>query len=380
MSDHEFDVVVIGAGAVGASCAFQLARRGLRVAVVEAFAGPAEGSTGLCFASVRAQWSDGPNIDLSWRSVRAYRDFQAEHGIDVGYVPSGYLFLIPDEAWEAQLRAVDLQRSYGVPVEVLTVAEAQAKVPFDPAGIGGATWGPADGKVDAHGVTVAYLDLAKAHGARVFYTFRVDGIEQVGERWVVSSGDRTVSGAYVVNAAGGWAPEIGAFVGRDLPIVHSRRNIYSTADGALDRFVPMTVDFGTGFYMRTEGERLLMGGAKPGEVGYDLTVDWPWLEELLGMAVERFEWLADLPIDRKGCWAGTYENTPDHNAILGAAPGQPTWVDACGFSGHGLIQAPVAGELVAEQIVDGAITSADVSHLDVRRFADRRDDEIGLVF
>src|SRR6266702_8325270 len=106
--DLTTDVIVVGAGAVGASCAAHLARAGSNVVVVEAFDGPAEGSTGRSFASIRAQWADALNIELSWRSIQAYRSFGEEHGIDVGYRPTGYLFLVPDTAWEGQLAAVDL--------------------------------------------------------------------------------------------------------------------------------------------------------------------------------------------------------------------------------------------------------------------------------
>jgi sarcosine oxidase, subunit beta len=380
---RRFDVVVVGAGVIGASCAYHLSRRGLKVAIVEALSGPAEGSTGLCFASIRAQWADAPNIELAWRSIQAYRDFERDHGIDIGYRPTGYLFLIPEEKWAAQLEAVALQRQHGVPVEVLDVEQAQKITPFVPDGIGGATWGSADGQVDAHGATVAYLQLARSLGAEVFYNFRVEGIDRAGDSWTVTSMGRSVSACYLVNAAGGWAGELGKLVGFDIPVVHSRRNIYSTADAVLDRYLPMTVDFGTGLYLRSEGDRLLFGGNNPNEQdGYNTSVDWAWMESLLEIGTERFPWLGDLPLDRKGCWAGTYENTPDHNAILGPAPGAPTWVNACGFSGHGLIEAPVAGELVAEQVADGAITSFEVSHLAIERFAqqDNDDQEVDLVF
>ena len=89
------NVAVIGAGIVGASCAFHLAQRGLKVVVLEAFASHAEGSTGLSFASIRGQWADDLNTELSWRSIRTYRDFERDHGVDVGYAPNGYLMLIP---------------------------------------------------------------------------------------------------------------------------------------------------------------------------------------------------------------------------------------------------------------------------------------------
>jgi sarcosine oxidase subunit beta len=168
----------------------------------------------------------------------------------------------------------------------------------------------------------------------------------------------------VVNAAGGWAGEVAALAGLHLPVVHSRRNVYASAPGALARAVPMTIDVGTGVFLRGEGSRLLFGAARPDQAaGYDVSVDWPWLEAVLGIAVERFPWLADLPLDRSACWAGTYELTPDHSGILGPHPDAPTWVDACGFSGHGLMQSPELGRLAAEQVLTGAITSLDASAL-----------------
>jgi sarcosine oxidase, subunit beta len=144
----------------------------------------------------------------------------------------------------------------------------------------------------------------------------------------------------------------------------------------------MTIDLGTGAYVRSEGSRLLFGAARPDQPdGYEVNVDWPWMEGVLERATPRFPWLADLPLDRGACWAGTYENTPDHHGILGAAPTAPGWVNACGFSGHGLMQAPEIGRLTAEQVVEGKISSVDASALRLDRFAVAgTGDRLGLVF
>lgn len=365
------DVAVIGAGAIGASTAHHLAAAGRRVVVLEALDGPAAGSTGRSFASIRGQWADELNIELSWRSIQTFRDFPERYGTDVGYRPSGYLLLVSHELWEAQLRAVELQRLHGVPVEVLEFDAAQAITPFATHGLGGTTWGPADGVVDPHLATSAYLDLARRDGATVHFRHAVTAIDADAEGgWTVTAGDVVVHAQHVVNAAGGWAGDVAALAGLEVPVVHSRRNVYSSAPGALARALPMTVDFTSGFYLRSDGPRLLFGGARPDEVdGYRTDVDWGWMEQLLEFGASRFPWLADVPLDRTGCWAGTYENTPDHHGILGAVPQAPTWVNACGFSGHGMMQAPEIGRLAAEQIVTGAITSIDVTALGIDRFA-----------
>ena len=377
----DVDVLVVGAGVVGASSAFHLARTGLRVMVVDAFDGPAEGSTGRSFASIRAQWADPLNVELSWRSIQTYRAFPEAHGIDVGYRASGYLFLVPDAAWETHLAAVELQREHGVPVEVLEVAAAQRITPFAPPGLAGATWGPADGVVDPHLATSGYLQLARSAGAQIRFRNRVTAVD-CDNAWTVTAGGRRISAQYLVNAAGGWAGELAALAGIRVPVAHSRRNIYATAPGAFTAQVPMTIDLDTGVFVRTEGSRLLFAAARPDQPdGYDVSVDWPWMESVLEQAVPRFPWLADLPLDRSGCWAGTYEVTPDHHGILGADPAVPTWVNACGFSGHGLMQAPEIGRLVAEQITDGAITSVDVKPLRLERFAaTAAGDRVEMVF
>jgi sarcosine oxidase, subunit beta len=376
------DVIVVGAGVIGASAAFHLTRAGLRVLVVERFGGPAEGSTGRSFASIRSQWADPLNIELSLRSIHAFRSFPADYGIDVGYRPTGYLLLVPDGQWDAHLAAVDLQRAHGVPVDVLDVAAAARITRFTPEGIAGATWGPADGVVDPHLATGAYLSLARAAGAQVLFRHPVTSIFPERDAWVVTAGGQACQARYVVNAAGGWSGEVAALAGLTVPVAHSRRNIYATAPGALPDPVPMTIDLGSGVYVRSEGPRLLFGAARPDQPdGYDVSVDWPWMEPVLALGAARFGWLADLPLDRSGCWAGTYENSPDRQGILGADPAAPTWINACGFSGHGLMQAPEIGRLVAEQIGTGAITSIDTSALRPERFATAdRTGQLGLVF
>jgi sarcosine oxidase subunit beta len=364
------DALVIGAGAVGASCAFHLARAGLRTVVIDQFGGPAEGSTGRCFASVRAQWADDLNIELSWRSIQAFRSFPEEHGVDVGYAASGYLFAVPHEAWPAHLAAVERQRAHGVPVDVLDIAAATEITPFEPDGIAGATWGPADGVVDPHGLTVAYLELARAHGADIRFRHAVTSLDRAAAGWVVRAGPEEFAAGLVVNAAGGWAGQVAALAGLDVPVTHSRRNIYAGAPGAFGRQLPMTIDLASGVYLRSEGDRLLFGGPpSPRSAGYSTRVDWEWMEEVLHRGVPRYPWLAELPLDRAASWAGTYEMSPDSQGILGPHPDVPAWFNACGFSGHGFMQAPEIGRLVAEEVVTGQVSSVDVTPLRIQRFA-----------
>jgi sarcosine oxidase, subunit beta len=117
MSNHA-DVVVIGAGIIGAACAYRLAERGLEVVVLEQSAAPAMGSTGKSAAGVRVQFTEATNILLSWNSIREYRLMP-----EAAYKNVGYLFLVPQADWEEHTRCVELQRSLKVPVEELCLED-----------------------------------------------------------------------------------------------------------------------------------------------------------------------------------------------------------------------------------------------------------------
>jgi sarcosine oxidase subunit beta len=229
---------------------------------------------------------------------------------------------------------------------------------------------------------VAYLELARAHGAEVRFRHAVTSLDRVASGWVVRAGPEEFAAGLIVNAAGGWAGQVAALARLDVPVVHSRRNIYASAPGALDRALPMTIDLASGVYVRTEGDRLLFGGpASPGSAGYSTEVDWAWMEEVLDRGTPRFPWLADLPLDRAASWAGTYEMSPDSQGILGPHPDAPAWFNACGFSGHGFMQAPEIGRLVAEEVVTGQISSVDMTPLRIQRFSHAvQGTAVGMVF
>src|SRR5690349_20329273 len=161
------DVIVVGAGIIGASCAFRLSEQGLKVVVLEAQSAPALGSTGYSAAGVRIQFTEEVNVLISWQSLQEYRNFAELYGEDAGYRPVGYLFLVPPEEQAAHLAGVELQTRLGAPVELLSVEEARKLIEFNPEGIATITYGPADGVVDPHRITHTYLRMAKARGVQV---------------------------------------------------------------------------------------------------------------------------------------------------------------------------------------------------------------------
>lgn len=175
----------------------------------------------------------------------------------------------------------------------------------------------------------------------------------------------------VVNCAGPWAGDVAALAGLDVPVRPYRRNIYMTTPFAkIPRPMPFTFDIGSGFYMRHEGEGMLMGEVNPAEPSsYNTLVDWEWLDTVLEHGLARFPVLEQAGLAEQQCWAGLYEVTPDHNPILGRNPALAGYVDASGFSGHGIMHAPACGLLIGEEILDGRAHTIDIDELRIARFA-----------
>jgi sarcosine oxidase subunit beta len=121
--------------------------------------------------------------------------------------------------------------------------------------------------------------------------------------------------------------------------------------------------------MRREGPSVLFGLSNESEPSSEsLAVDWQWLEHVLDAGVARFPVLEQAQLARRRCWAGLYEITPDHQPVLGRHPELPNYLDASGFSGHGVMHAPATGLLIAEEILDGRAHSIDIDPLRITRF------------
>ncbi len=374
MSTTTADVVVVGAEIMGASCAWHLASRGLTVSVLEKDVGPAMGSTGKSAAGVRVQFTTAANIQLSMSSLPVYRGFEERHGHDVGYRDIGYLLLVPHEKWELHMESVELQKSLGAPIEVLDPVAAQRYVDFNTDGLAGATYGSWDGVVDPHMATTAWVEMGKALGVDYRFRSSVTRIEQSGDGWTVHSAAGRVRCGHLVNTAGAWSGSVGELAGLHVPVGPKRIQIFLSAPVVDTRTYPLTIDLGTGVYMRSEGNRVLFGLHNlEQEYGFTEGMDWDWLEHVLLTGVGRFPWWEELGIDQKGSWWGFYGVTPDKSPIINFHPDATRWIDACGFSGHGIMHAPATGLAVSEMVADGE------SHtLDMTPFRDRFGQEIPI--
>lgn len=360
------DVLLIGAGIIGAACAYRLGERGLKVRILEAASAPAMGSTGKSAAGVRVQFSEPTNILLSWESIQEYRQMP-----EAAYRPIGYLFLVPESEWPQHHKAVELQRSLGVSVEELCLEDAQHIVEFNPKGLAGATYGPADGVVDPHGITMEYLRRSRTLGVELHLEAELLRAFRQGQVWRVETRRATFEAPYILNAAGAWAGEVGKRARLEIPVQPARRLVFATAPTGWKHNYPLTIDLASGFWFRSEGERVIFGKSNLAEVGFSTGMDWAWLEPTLEAGLDRFPWLAKTALDRKASWWGYYEVTPDHNPILGRMPGVEGWVNACGFSGHGVQQAAAVGRLMAEEITEGRAATLNIDPLRYERFSSR---------
>jgi sarcosine oxidase subunit beta len=172
----------------------------------------------------------------------------------------------------------------------------------------------------------------------------------------------------VVCAAGAWSAAVGAMAGVELPVVPLRRQIVFTEPMPdLPRPVPMTIDFASSFYFHAEGEGLMLGMSDPDEApGFSLDVSDAWLPRLTEAIGARAPRLLDVGLT--GGWAGLYEVTPDHNALIGEDEHVSRFLYAAGFSGHGFLQGPAVGEVIRDLYL-GRAPFTDVAPLHAARFA-----------
>ncbi|MGW2620100.1 NAD(P)/FAD-dependent oxidoreductase [Streptomyces sp. NPDC001500] len=370
MNTHA-SVVVVGGGVMGAAIAYHLAAAGVRDVLLLERDELAAGSTSKAAGGVRAQFSDELNVRLGARSLEAFARFGEEIGHDIGLRRVGYLFLLSTPQEVATFEAgVRLQNALGVPSRMIDPAEARRLSPLIRTdGLLAAAFSPDDGHCTPESVVHGYAAAARRCGARILRHTEVTGIERQGD---VITGVRTTLGPIATNtvicAAGAWSRSVGAMAGVDLPVQPLRRQIAVTEPvPGLPPDLPMTIDFTSSLYFHAEGPGLLVGMSDPDErPGFATDTHDRWIPRLAAAMERRAPALLDLR--RTGGWAGLYEVTPDHNALIGEASTVSRFLYATGFSGHGFLQGPAVGEVVRDLYL-GRVPFVDVAPLSADRFA-----------
>lgn len=361
---------MIGAGIIGAACAWSLTAAGARVRVLERADAAATGATGRSAAGLRHQFALVENVRFSAFGAQRYAAFEREVGVDAGFRRVGYAFVVPPESEDDWRRQAATVTAGGGRVELLEPSLAARRWPWlDLNGAALVSFGPDDGVLDPHAVTLGWLADALRRGAQVEYGSEVLGLAQRGDAWEVTTANGALHADVVVNAAGPQAGALARLAGASLPVAPSRRNVYVTAPVAGLAFpTPLTVDLASGVWLRSEGERAIFGRSNPAEPAVENErVDWSWLEPTLELALPRFPFLAEAALDRRACWAGHYEVTPDHLPAIGWDPQHAGLLHAAGFSGHGVQHAPATGASVAALVL-GETPPFDLCPFDPARF------------
>ena len=368
-------VVVVGGGVIGTSIAFHLAEAGVPDVVLIERDELGAGSTSKAAGGVRAQFSDALNIQLGARSLRAFADFGARPGQEIDFQQVGYLFLLSRQQDVAAFeRSIELQNQLGVPSRLIDPGEAKRlSPPIDTDGLLAAAFSPDDGLATPEAVVQGYAAGARRYGAHLQTACELLDVRLRGEviQAVVTS-KGVVETPALVCAAGAWSRQVGAMVGVDLPVTPYRRQVLVTEPvPELPQHLPMTIDFASSVYFHREGPGLLMGMSLEDEPpGFNLARDDAWIPRLAEVLARRAPSLVDIGI--AGGWAGLYEVTPDHNALIGETPQPARLLYATGFSGHGFLQGPAVGEVVRDLFV-GRKPPVDVAPLAVDRFQQAKD-------
>ena len=374
MKTRNADVAVVGAGTIGLFCAWFLARRGLRVVVLERKT-PGAGSSLRNGGGVRSQWGTATNVQLSVLSEPFWAEFEDRFGVDVALRRIGYLFFARTTDALAELsRQVALQRALGVQSEILGASDIGTRWPsLGPLGLTGASFCASDGFLNQHRVVHGLALAAENAAVTIECGADVIGIDRgAGRITAVQTTAGTVNTELVVNCAGAWAPGVAAQVGISLPIRGRRvALILARPVHPLPVGLPWLIDSGEVHIRPDVDGRVQVGGF----LGRDETVDpaafdhdadaW-WIDAVLDRVTRRLE----IPIERSSViesWAGLYPSTPDQHPIVDQT--EAGMVIVGGFAGAGLMHAPAAGLLAAELIVDGKITSIDPDPLSLERFS-----------
>ncbi|MFG2845189.1 NAD(P)/FAD-dependent oxidoreductase [Kitasatospora sp. NPDC048296] len=357
------DVVVVGAGVVGAACAYYAARAGLAVAVVDR--GPvAGGTTGAGEGNLLVSDKEpGPELDLALLSTRLWRELAEDLGPAVEYEPKGGVVVASTAAGQQALRDFAAgQATAGVAAEEVPAERLRELEPHLAPGLAGGFHYPQDAQVQPALAAAHLLREARRMGAELITGESVTAVDLGPDGAVrgVRTDRRRLAAPAVVNAAGTWGGELAALAGVHLPVLPRRGFVLVTEP--LPRIVRHKVyaadyvaDVASGsaglqtsaVVEGTPGGPVLIGASRE-RVGFDRTLSQEVLRRLAGQAAALFPVLADVAVMR--VYRGFRPYLPDHLPAVGADPRVPGLHHACGHEGAGIGLAPATGLLISEQL------------------------------
>jgi glycine/D-amino acid oxidase-like deaminating enzyme len=416
------DVVVIGGGVIGVSSAYQLARKGLSVALVEKGHVGCEQSSrnwGWCRQQGRAR----AEIPLARESLRLWEEMQADAGEDAGFRRTGVLFLTKNSAelaaWE---KWAEIAREMQVHSTVLTPAEVQERLPHNTDTWVGGLVTPSDGRAEPSMAVPVLAKAARKHGVTIHQDCAARGLEtSAGRVSGVVTEKGTIRASSVLLAGGAWSSLFCRRHGIDLPIGLVNATACRTTpapeitDGALgtDFFcVRRRLDGGLTLALRGRGTveltpdliryaRTFLPTYRQRRKGLKISFGKPFLDQLLRGTSWRLDQPSPFEAERvrdpapdmtlveealaalikanpnlegigiAEAWGGTIDTTPDTIPVISAVDSLPGFFLATGFSGHGFGIGPGAGRLAAD-IVTGDTPLIDPAAYSHQRLVDGR--------
>ena len=367
------DAVIIGGGIIGLAAAFYLTKINYgHIILVEKEPLFGTGATAKAAGGIRAQFATKENIEMSMLSEKLFRQFKEDTGHDALFDQVGYMFLVKnDKDAEVFQKSYELQKSLGLNVLKLKPEEIAQYAPHvSVENVQFATFCHDDGLGDPHEFLSGYDKAARASGLEVAFETEVIGIEQIsGKITKVKTSQGDIDTPMVINCAGPFAKQIGAMVGGDVRVEPVKRQIVTTGElSFVQPFFPMVVDVASGLYCHKESKGMLLGWAdKNVAPSFDISIDPDYTDNILERGLDLIPQLEEAEVANE--WAGLYEVTPDHRAIIGFEPAVEGMFHLTGFSGHGFMHAPAAG-LVTSEILAGKKPSVDVSEYAPNRFSE----------
>ncbi|WHM35969.1 FAD-binding oxidoreductase [Streptomyces sp. BPTC-684] len=378
---HPLDAVIVGAGVVGAACAYYAGRSGLRVAVVDR--GPvAGGTTGAGEGNLLVSDKEaGPELDLALLSTRLWRDLAHVLPPEIEYEPKGGLVVAPDETALTALRAfAEEQRKAGVRAREIAADRLHDLEPHLAPGLAGGFLYPQDAQVQPAQAAAQLLRAARQFGAETHLEQEVEEVLTGPDGRI--RGVRTPQGDLlapaVVNAAGTWGGELAALAGTSLPVLPRRGFVLVTEP--LPRLVRHKVyaadyiaDVASGsaalqssaVVEGTAAGPVLIGATRE-RVGFERALSTEALRRLAAQAAALFPVLAGVRAIRT--YHGFRPYLPDHLPAIGPDPRVPGLLHACGHEGAGIGLAPATGLLIASAL-RGERTALDLRPFRPDRFA-----------
>jgi sarcosine oxidase subunit beta len=369
------DVVILGAGVMGASIAFHLARRKAGSIVVIDKDHVGRGGSGRSSALVRMHYSFPPEVQLALISLNMFQNWQEIVGQPGDFRKTGFVRIVHPNELERLRLNVEMQRAQGAAVELIDECQLRDLEPdWNVDGIGLAAYEPDSGYGDGAGVAGDFLGAAREMGAQYFsrtqaQSFMVEGRHLQG----VVTDHGTVAAPVVISATGPWTQPLLKQVGCELPIecefhqVAILRNAPDMNGGGC-----ACIDSVTATYFRSDAhDKFLVGdfyGKRPADPdNFPQRVSDESIAEIIERACQRIPKLAAAEVMRGV--TGVYDMTPDSRPLLGEIPEICGLYICAGFSGMGFKISPAIGLVMSELVLEGKSKSVDITAFRPDRFS-----------